>query len=98
MSFENVVNEDQRLIILRALAQDADYSMNEYILTRILKSFSHGVSQDKLRTELAWLEEQGLLTIDKSTGVYVCKLTNRGLSVAQGDTIAPGVRRPMPGE
>jgi Fe2+ or Zn2+ uptake regulation protein len=96
--FSKIIDEDQRLVILRALAQDTDYSLNEYVLVMVLKTFGHGVSQDKIRTHLAWLAEQNLLHVDNSAGVHVAKLTNRGLSVAQGDITVPGVKRPLPGE
>lgn len=98
MSLKTIVNEDRRLVILRLLADDPDYSLNEYILRRALKAYAHRVSQDELHTDLAWLAEQNLLTVETVGSMQVAKLLTRGLDVAEGNTIVPGVARPMPGE
>jgi repressor of nif and glnA expression len=94
--FARLVQEDMRLVILRILAEDADYSINEYILRQAMNYVGHNVSRDKLHTELAWLEEQGLLTVRDVMGVKVAKLTTRGLDTANGAAIMPGVKRPGP--
>ncbi len=96
MSFAQLVQEDMRLVVLRVLAEDADYSHNEHVLRQALRAVGHGISQDKLHTELAWLDEQGLVAVKDTVGVKVAKLTSRGLDVANGDTIVPGVKRPVP--
>jgi hypothetical protein len=95
-SFAKLVQADMRLVVLRVLAEDADYSHNEYVLRSALRSLGHNVSVDLLRTELAWLAEQGLLAVADTTGVMVAKLTARGLDVANGAVVIPGVKRPEP--
>ena len=89
--------EDRRLVILRVLLESAAFTANEYILQRMLESFGHVVSQDRLRTELAWLREQDLVTVDVAGGVHIAKLTSRGDDVAHGRTTQPGVKRPRAG-
>ncbi|SHH33608.1 hypothetical protein [Desulfofustis glycolicus] len=96
MSFAKLVQEDLRLVVLRVLAEDADYSHNEHVLRAALGAVGHNISLDRLRTELAWLAEQGLIAIDDSIGVQVARLTTRGLDVAGGATVVPGVKRPVP--
>lgn len=93
--FAKLLQEDMRLVILRLLAEDSDYSHNEYVLRAALKALGHGVSQDKLRTELAWLAEQGLIATSDA-GVLVAKLTPRGKDAAEGCVVVPGVKRPEP--
>lgn len=95
--FTRLVQEDMRLVILMVLAQDADYSHNEYVLRSALRSMGHGISQDKLRSELAWLAEQGLVTTSDTAGVVIARLTARGRDVAEGTATTPGVKRPEPG-
>lgn len=94
--FAKLVQADMRLVILLVLSQDADYSHNEYVLREALKSLGHGVSQDKLRTELTWLAEQCLVKTDDTAGIMVAKLTARGKDVATGAATVPGVKRPEP--
>ena len=95
-NFAKLIQEDIRLTVLRVLAEDADYSHNEYVLRSALESVGHNISHDKLHTELAWLDEQGLISVADTVGVTVAKLTARGLDVAKGATVVPGVKRPGP--
>lgn len=94
--FEKLVQSDMRLVALKVLASDGDYSHNEYILREALKQLGHSVSQDRLRTELAWLHEQGLVATTDTAGVVVAKLTARGKDAATGCVVVPGVKRPEP--
>ena len=94
--FAKLVQADMRLVVLRVLAEDADYSHNEYVLREALRVCGHSVSQDRLHTELAWLGEQGLIALTDTVGVKVAKLTARGLDVARGAAVVPGVKRPEP--
>lgn len=98
MSYTDIVIADIRLTVLQALAQDADYAQNENIIDAILASFGHNISRDQLRTQLAWLEEQGLLKLSDVGSMKVARLTQRGEDVAYGHAHQPGVRRPSPGE
>lgn len=89
---------DRRLMILRLLAEAPDYRANAWLLQSALAAVGHAVGVDRLRTELAWLEEQGLVALEQVGGVTLARLTARGGDVAAGRAIVPGVRRPAPGE
>lgn len=95
-SFERLLNEDRRLMILRLLAQDSGYRANAYVLRPALDAVGHAVSMDKVETDLAWLAEQGLVTVERVQDVTVGKLTARGADVAAGLAVVPGVKRPEP--
>lgn len=96
MSFSNLLKEDQRLVILRALVQDLGYSHNESIIHKVLEEFGHACSRDCVRTHLSWLQEQGLLTVKDVAGYMVATITQRGADVACGRASVPGVNRPSP--
>ena len=96
MNFAEYQTEDRRLVLLRALEAAAQYRANAYLLRAYCDSVGHVVSAERLETDLAWLAEQGLVTIDRQS-VSVATLTARGLDVATGRAVAPGVKRPMPG-
>lgn len=91
-----VRDEHLRITILRLLAQQPDYALNESVLSDLLRPFAFGIGRDKLRTELSWLGDQSLLTINDLHGLLVATITERGLDVSQGAVTAPGVKRPSP--
>ena len=94
----NVITKNRRLAILRFLAEDADYSHNTSVLQSALAQIGHGVSRDVVEADAAWLDEQELATIDRVEGlpVTVLRITGRGLDVARGFAVHPGVDRPLP--
>lgn len=95
MSFADLVNADIRLVILMSLAQAAGYCSNEYILHRFIEISGHKIPRDQMLTQLAWLKEQSLVTLQDG-GVLVATLTARGLDAAEGRATIPGVQRPSP--
>ena len=92
--FSTHLTEDRRLVVLRVLAESAGYTANEYILQQMLEQFGHVVSIDRVRTDLAWLQEQQMLTISDVADVQIARITARGQDVAAGRTVAPGIKRP----
>lgn len=91
------LTEDRRLTILRVLLESTQYTANEFIVQTMLKNFAHMVSVDRLHTDLAWLQEQELITVRVTANVRIATLTVRGADVAQGLTVVPGVKRPRIG-
>lgn len=97
MSYSEHVDADRRLVILRVLAESAAYTCNEYLIGSMLDGFGHVVGADRVRTDLAWLAEQGLIEVRDTADVQIATLTQRGLDVANGRAVVPGVKRPAPG-
>jgi hypothetical protein len=97
MNFHKHLTEDRRLVLLRLLADAPGYAANESILLEAVESFGHRPSRDALRADLAWLAEQGLVTIEEVATVMIATVTRRGGDVAFGRAVVPGVRRPEPG-
>lgn len=99
--FARLLAEDRRLVILRGLAEDHDYSLNEGILKKVLASIGHDVSRDMLRGDLAWLADQQLIRLEKLAGgaapgeLWVARALEDGIDVARGRP-HPGVARPSP--
>lgn len=96
-TFAELQAESRRCAFLRFLAADADYAMNTSLLQSALESVGHGVSRDCVNADAAWLEEQGLVLREDLGGIIVVKITQRGLDVAEGRSVVPGVKRPGPG-
>ncbi len=96
--FEDFQRNDRRLVVLLALEGAAQYKANHYLLHRWCEQMGHSVSQDQIMSDLAWLGEQGLLSLEQSKGVTVATISQRGLDVASARAVVPGVARPAPGQ
>ncbi len=92
--FSTHLTEDRRLVVLRVLAESSGYTANEYILKQMLEQFGHVVSSDRVRTDLAWMHEQQLLTVSQVADVHIARITARGQDVAAARTVVPRVKRP----
>ena len=97
MSYAQTVQEHLRLTILRFLEEDPNYTMNDSMITDMAPDYGFSPSRDKVRTELSWLREQGLVSYADDPAIIIAKLTERGADVALGRTTVPGIKRPSPG-
>lgn len=95
---ERAFREDRRLRILLILFGAPGYTANPAVLLALLPELGHIVSEDRVRTDLAWLAEQGLLEITSDESLMVARLRERGADVAEGRAVVPGVSRPHPGD
>ena len=95
--YRDSVTEDLRLAILQII-EGAGGETNSRILATELPGVGHSVGADRLRTELAWLDEQDAVTLAEAGSMHVVALTERGADLAAGRTTIPGVRRPAPHE
>ena len=98
MNYKEAITADQRLLILRALSQAHKYTAAARLLRSFLDSLGRPVSSDLVEHDLAWLAEMGLITTARLGQETAATLLPRGLDVAEGRTVVPGVRRPEPGE
>lgn len=96
MNWQKFQQEDARLTILILLSKQNDWTLNEHVIRPGLSHLGHTLSKDKLRVELSWLKEIGLIKMETRENIQVVKLLNRGLDVAQGNTEVPGVQKPSP--
>ena len=92
MTMRNLLDEDQRLVLLRSL-DDCGGDANESVLQDCLDLYRHRISRDAIRTHLAWLEEQGLVTVEDLAGCHVASLTGRGHDAVDGRITVPGVKK-----
>lgn len=92
--FATHLSHDRRLVLLRLLADMPAYRANSSVLAMALTKFGHACSRDMVKTELAWLAEQHLVQLDDLGPVLVATATERGMDVASGVAVVPGVARP----
>lgn len=94
MSLHDAWRQHLRTSILRTLATAPSYSANDSILLDVVRAVGINASRDQIRTELAWLLEQGLIRSETLDTLVVATLTERGEDVAAGRATVPGVKRP----
>jgi hypothetical protein len=97
MNFAEYQAADRRLVLLKALEAASQYKANSFLLRSFCDTMGHVVSADTIATDLAWLAEQSLVTVDRQQTITVATLTQRGLDVASGRAKVPGVQAPQPG-
>ncbi|SFQ14115.1 hypothetical protein SAMN05421853_10296 [Roseivivax halotolerans] len=93
---DNETTLHRRLAILRHLEKAADYTANSSILLDVVRGVGVSSTEDQLRSALAWLDEQELITLTDLETVSVATATTRGVDVALGRALHPGVKRPSP--
>lgn len=97
MSYQTTITEDRRLSLLLVLAETPGYSANAFLLqSAVLSIYGHSASIDQIKTDLAWLAEQSLVSARATGDVMLATLTTRGADVAAGRASVPGVKKPMP--
>ncbi|MFM9902150.1 MAG: ArsR family transcriptional regulator [Polaromonas sp.] len=97
MNFQTAITEDRRLSLLLVLLVTPGYSANAFLLRdAISQIYGHSASIDQVRTDLAWLAEQALVTARAVGEVTLATLTTRGADAAAGRATVPGVKKPMP--
>jgi hypothetical protein len=96
-SYSEAIAESRRICLLRILEAQPEYSANDSVLQIALEGFGFAESRDAVRTDLAWLEEQGVIHVKLiGDSVRVARLTARGVDVARGRVTVPGIQRPSP--
>jgi Fe2+ or Zn2+ uptake regulation protein len=97
MSYSNLVRTHARIAILRFLEGAPRYTTNASMLTTALPRLGIPFTRDQVETELAWLQEQGLVETEENAGFVVATATVRGVEIAQGLATHPQIQRPRPG-
>ncbi len=88
-----------RLVILRILSEVPAYTCNNSALKEALKAWAFDVSLISFQSQLEWLRDAGLITIEDNEikpSIKILKITQRGLEVSQGLSEAEGVAKPSP--
>lgn len=96
MSITIIQAENQRRAMLKLLASQSDLSSTDYELHQAVE-VAEGLrmTKDKFNTELDWLKEQNLVTLEGQV-INTVTLTQRGLDIAQYKANQTGVAKKRP--
>lgn len=96
MSYATEVQKHKRLAILRHLAECSEYTSNASILGDVLRGVGLVASRDQIVTELTWLKDQSMVTLEDNDGFVIATATQAGVEIARGISTHPGIQRPRP--
>ncbi len=86
-----------RLTILRALANETDYRLNDTLLMRTLEAFAIKRGRGYLRNQLRWLEQEASAVKLHEVGtVMIAELTETGLDHVERRVVLDGVLKSSP--
>ncbi|MBA4222214.1 hypothetical protein [Bosea vestrisii] len=94
MSFDTLVRQEARLIILRALEEQPDGRLNSELLRVTLDSFGISKSRDWVHDELNWLVSMAAITVVTAGTVRVAQLTAKGSDHVHRRLVIEGIKRP----
>lgn len=94
-----LVRQDARLIMLKALSLQTDERLHSGYLVAELFGFGIDRTREWVHGELDWLAEMGAVTLTKPGTVVVATLTEKGHRHLRRAIVIEGVQRPSrPGE
>lgn len=94
-----IIRQDARLIMLKALSAQADERLHSGLLAEELRLFGIDRAREWIHGELDWLAEMGAITQTKMGSVVVATLTEKGARHLRRTIVIEGVKRPSrPGE
>ena len=91
------VEEDARLVILKELAAQTNYTLNDTILHKVCESFGHNRSREWVRTQIRKLADLGAVTVSETGTVLIATITGAGVDHVLRRGVIEGVARPSPG-
>jgi hypothetical protein len=98
MSYDQIVRQEARLVILKALAEQPDSRLNSALLVATLDAYGIARSRDWVHEELRWLADLGAVRVADAGTVRVAALLAKGLEHVERRIIIEGVKRPSPPE
>lgn len=99
MSIDRLIREEARLIVLKALAEQADETLNSNLLVGVLSTYGINRERPWLHGELAYLAEMGAVRLVDAGTVKIATLTDLGHRHLKRHHVIEGVKRPSrPGE
>ncbi len=93
--YRNYIDENIRLIILKALAAEDSAALNDFLIMKQLEGFGFAKTPDYVRNQLLWLEKQtGAVRTSILGTAMVATLTKVGRWHVERRHFLEGIQRP----
>ena len=96
-SLNPIVREIVRRAILD-LMNDIGGEQNDDVLATLLAELGHRIARRDVATEMHWLADQRLITVEQLGPFLVGRTLSDGRDIAEGRLVIDGVRRHKTGE
>ena len=96
MEFRERMREQNRLQVLRLLAEDPEDACNLFVLRDALEDMGRRVTVTGMAGMADWLAAEGLVRQVSRETPPVVRITPRGIRVVRGRTAVKGVAQPLP--
>ena len=94
-AMDRIIREDARLIVLKALAERADETLNSSHIDQVLREFAVREDRAWIHEELRWLARMDAVEIVSEAGsVLVVRLTDKGARHVRREIAIEGIKRP----
>ena len=92
---DQIIREDARLIVLKALSEQTDERLNSSVLLEIIETYG-GIRKTRewLHTELDWMNDMGAVKTSRIGTIVVAALTERGAQHLDRIVAIEGIKRP----
>ncbi len=94
--YQKILTEDARLTILKELAQENSYSLNETILRDLLETFGINRDRDWVREQLKVMAGLDAITTRLAGSVMIAVITRAGLDHVKNRIAIDSISRPSP--
>nr|WP_245264112.1 hypothetical protein [Bartonella bacilliformis] len=91
---DKIIREEARLIILKGLFCECSETLSSAMIERLLYSYGVRRDSDFVHNELAWMEDQGAVTLKQVGSVLIAALTERGACHLDRSFSIEGIKRP----
>lgn len=92
--FARIMREEARLIILKALGEQTNESLNSSIIEPVLARFAINMERAWVHQQLDYLETMGAVTLISAGTVKIATLTDLGRRHLDRHYAIEGVKRP----
>ncbi len=96
-NFNKHMEEDARLVMLKELAAQTNYSLNDKILQAVVEAFGHNRSRDWVKTQLRAMADLGAVTLTEAGTSLIATITDAGLDHLLRRRVIEGIARPSAG-
>lgn len=83
----------RRRVILEILSSTPDGQSGELFLEPVLNSRRIRSDRDQVRTELAWLQDQGLVALEEIAGDMFATILSGGRAIAEAKRVHPDIEK-----
>lgn len=98
MSMDRIIKEEARLIMLRELAAQPNYSLNDALLAATLETFGINRARPWVREEVRYLDTVGAAKLTEVGSSLIATLTDKGREHVERRLVIEGIKRMGPRE